>query len=258
MRDTGSIDLNCDLGEAATPDQMEVEARLMTLVTSANIACGVHAGDAALMRHTVRMAHRHRLAIGAHPGLPDREFQGRREHPLSPSFVDELIHTQVSNLMDIGREEGVRLTHVKPHGALYNMAARDRVIADAIATAVARLDHRLIFVGLAGSELIAAGSAQGLRVAAEGFADRGYRADGSLVPREQDGASIHDEEAVLGRARSLATGGCITAIDGSVIHTHIHTLCLHADTPGAVRLAQALRTMFDEGGIAVTSLDHVV
>lgn len=251
------IDLNCDLGEAVTTDQLEVEARLMTLVTSVNIACGVHAGDAALMRRTVRMALRHRLAIGAHPGLPDRESQGRREQPLSPSFVEELIRSQVGDLMRISQEEGARLSHVKPHGALYNMAARDRVIADAIATAVARLDHRLILVGLAGSALIAAGSAQGLRVAAEGFADRGYRADGSLVPRGQPGAILHDEATVLARARSLVAADRIAAIDGSLLHCQIHTLCLHGDTPDAVPLARALRVMFDEAGISATRVDHV-
>lgn len=251
------IDLNCDLGEAVTPDQLGVEARLMTLVTSVNVACGVHAGDGTVMRHTLRIAHRHKLAIGAHPGLPDRESRGRREHTLSPSFVQELIRSQVGDLMAISQAEGVGLTHVKPHGALYNMAARDRVIADAIATALARLDRRLILVGLAGSELIAAGSAQGLRVAAEGFADRGYRADGSLVPRGQQGAIIHDEGAVVARARSLVTGDRIAAIDGSILHTYIHSLCLHGDTADAVPLALALRVMFDEAGISVTRVDHV-
>lgn len=250
------IDLNCDLGEAVTPDQLEVEAGLMTLITSVNIACGVHAGDVTLMRHTVRMARQHKLAVGAHPGLPDREFRGRREQSVSPSFVEELIHSQVSNLMAISQAEGVRLSHVKPHGALYNMAARDRVIADAVATALARLDHRLILVGLAGSELIAAGSAQGLRVAAEGFADRGYRADGSLVPRGQQGAIIHDEATVVARAQLLVTADRIAAIDGSMLHTHIHSLCLHGDTPDAVPLAHALRVMFDEAGISVTRVDH--
>lgn len=258
MTATGCIDLNCDLGEAVTADQLEVEARLMTLVSSVNIACGVHAGDAALMRHTVRMAHQHRLAIGAHPGLPDRESRGRREQPLSQPFVEELVRSQVSDLMAISRTEGVRLSHVKPHGALYNMAARDRAIADAIAIAVARLDHRLILVGLAGSELIAAGSAQGLRVASEGFADRGYQADGSLIPRGHDGAIIHDEATVVARAKSLTIDDRVATIDGTMLHLHIHTLCLHADTPGAIHLAQALRAMFDEDGIAVTSLNHVV
>ncbi|MBA5871737.1 MAG: 5-oxoprolinase subunit PxpA [Nitrospira sp. CR2.1] len=251
------IDVNCDLGEAATPRQLQVEARLMTLVTSVNVACGVHAGDATLMRHTVRMAHRHNLAVGAHPGLPDRESKGRREQSFSPAFVQELIRSQVGDLMSISQSEGVRLSHVKPHGALYNIAARDRLIADAIATALLQLDHGLILVGLADSELIAAGSANGLRVAAEGFADRGYRADGSLVPRGQAGAILHDEAAVVARARSLVTVERIAAIDGTVLHPRIHTLCLHGDTPDAVSLAQALRVMFDEAGISVIRVDHV-
>ena len=257
MTQTRRIDLNCDLGEAITPEQLDVEAHLMAHVTSVNIACGAHAGDAALMRHTVRMAHQHHLAIGAHPGLPDRESQGRREQALPPTFVEELIVSQVGTLMAISQEEGVSLTHVKPHGALYNMAARDRVVADAIASALIRINRRLILVGLAGSELIAAGSAHGLRVAAEGFADRGYQANGRLVPRGQPGAIIHDEALVIERARSLAMDDRLTAIDGSRLHTHIHTLCLHGDTPDAVRLARAVRVMFDQAGLPILRVDHV-
>lgn len=251
------IDLNCDLGEAVTPEQLEMEARLMTMVTSVNIACGVHAGDAALMRHTVQMAHQHRLAIGAHPGLPDRDSRGRREHLLSPSFVEDLVSTQVSDLITIAQTEGVRLSHVKPHGALYNMAARDRVIADAIASALARLDCHVILVGLAGSELIASGSALGLRVSAEGFADRGYRADGSLVPRGQPGAILHDDATVVARAKSLVIDDRVATVDGTLLRRHIDTLCLHGDTPHAIKLAHALRSMFDTSGISVTRLDHV-
>lgn len=251
------IDLNCDVGEAATPEQRDVEARLIPYVTSVNIACGVHAGDAALMRSTIQLARQYDLAIGAHPGLPDRESRGRRELPLSQGFVLDLILSQVSALMAIGQAEGIRLSHVKPHGALYNMAARDRVVADAIASALIRINRRLILVGLAGSELIAAGSAHGLRVAAEGFADRGYQANGRLVPRGQPGAIIHDEALVIERARSLAMDDRLTAIDGSRLHTHIHTLCLHGDTPDAVRLARAVRVMFDQAGLPVLRVDHV-
>lgn len=258
MTNTRSIDLNCDVGEAATPEQLDVETRLMAYVTSVNIACGVHAGDAALMRSTVQLARQYDLAIGAHPGLPDRGSRGRREQPLSPSFAQDLILSQVSALMAIGQAEGIRLSHVKPHGALYNMAARDLALAEAIAAGVARLDARLILVGPAGSELLAAGQAHGLAVAAEGFADRNYQADGRLVPRDQEHALIHDESTVVSRAHALIHEGTIAAADGSLLHLHIDTLCLHADSPGAVRLAHALRTMFDDGGMSAIRLDHAL
>ena len=256
MNKARSIDLNCDLGEAATSEQLDVEARIMAYVTSVNIACGVHAGDAALMRSTVQLARQHDLAIGAHPGLPDRDSGGRREQPLSRSLVQDLILSQVGELMAISQAEGLRLSHVKPHGALYNMSARDPALADAIAEAVAHIDLRLILVGLAGSELLVAGKARGLPVAAEGFADRAYQADGRLVPRGQEGALIHDESTVVSRAHSLIHDDTIAAIDGSSLHLHIDTLCVHADTPGAVRLAHALRTMFDDGGISAVRIDH--
>ncbi|MBI4002246.1 MAG: LamB/YcsF family protein [Nitrospira defluvii] len=256
MNNPRSIDLNCDLGEAATPEQLDVEARLMAYVTSVNIACGAHAGDATLMRRTVQLAQQHDLAIGAHPGLPDRETRGRCEQPLSQRLVQEMILSQVGELMAICQTEGLRLTHVKPHGALYNMAARDRTLADAIAASLEQIDRRLILVGLAGSELLAAGTGRGLAVAAEGFADRAYQTDGQLVPRDQEGALIHDESTVVSRAHSLVHDGTITAIDGTLLHLRIDTLCLHGDTPGALRLGHALRTMFDDGRISVVRLDH--
>ena len=250
------IDLNCDVGEAATPEQRDVEARLMPYVTSVNIACGVHAGDAALMRSTIQLARQYDLAIGAHPGLPDRESRGRRELPLSQGFVLDLILSQVSDLMTIGQAEGIRLSHVKPHGALYNMAARDPKLADAIAAAIVQLDQRLILIGLAGSELLTSGRTHGLAVAAEGFADRAYQADGRLVPRTEAHAVLHDESTVLARAHALVHDGTVVAANGTMLHLHIDTLCLHGDTPDALRLAHALRTMFAESGISVRRLDY--
>lgn len=257
MNSRGSVDFNCDLGEDTTPAQLELETRLMAYVTSVNIACGGHAGDVALMRRTVRLAHQHGLAIGAHPGLPDRENRGRREQPLSPSFVQELVLSQVGALMEICREEGVRLSHVKPHGALYNMAARDRTTADAVAAGVVSIDRRLILIGLAGSELLAAGRTWGLAVAAEGFADRAYHPDGRLVSRDQEGAVIHDVSTVIARTRALIRNGMVQAVDGSLLLLPIDTLCLHGDTPDALHLAQALRRMFDEEGFSVRRLDYV-
>lgn len=256
MNTSRSIDLNCDLGEATTSEQLDIEARLMAYVTSVNIACGAHAGDATVMRRTVQLARQHDLAIGAHPGLPDRETRGRREQALSHELVRQLILSQVGELMAICQAEGVRLTHVKPHGALYNIAARDRGFADVIAEALAQIDQKLILVGLVGSELLAAGKARGLASAAEGFADRAYQADGRLVPRDREGALIHDESTVVSRAHSLIHDGTIAAIDGTLLHLRIDTLCLHGDTPNALRLAHALRTMFDDGSISVMRLDH--
>lgn len=256
MTRTRSIDLNCDLGEAATSEQRDAEARLMSYVTSVNIACGAHAGDATLMRSTLQLARQYDLAIGAHPGLPDRESCGRRELPLTQALVLDLILSQVSELMAIGQAEGIRLSHVKPHGALYNMAARDPDLADAVAAGIAQIDQRLILIGLAGSELLAAGAAHGLVVAAEGFADRAYQADGRLVPRTEAHALIPNESTVVARAHSLVHEGTIAAVDGSLLHLHIDTLCLHGDTPGAVRLAHALRMMLDDGGISVSRIDH--
>ncbi len=256
MNKERSIDINCDLGEAATPEQLDVEARIMAYVTSVNIACGVHAGDAVLMRSTVQLARQYDLAIGAHPGLPDRDSGGRREQSLSRSFVQDLILSQVGELMAISQAEGLRLSHVKPHGALYNMSVRDPALADAIAEAVAQIDPHLILVGLAGSVLLSAGRACGLQVAAEGFADRAYQADGRLVPRGEEGALIHDESTVVSRAHSLTFDDTIAAIDGSLLHLHIDTLCVHADTPGSVRLAHALRTMLDDGGMSAVRIDH--
>lgn len=250
------IDLNCDLGEAATPEQREVEAHLIQYVTSVNIACGVHAGDAELMRHTIQLARQYDLAIGAHPGLPDRESCGRRELPLSRAFVLDVILSQVSELLAIGQAEGIRLSHVKPHGALYNMAARDPELADAVAAGIAQINSRLILIGLAGSALLGAGTAHGLRVAAEGFADRAYQADGRLVPRTEAHALIHDESTVVARAHALVQEGTITTDDGAVLRLHIDTLCLHADTPGAVRLAHALRTGLADAGVSIRRLDH--
>lgn len=250
------IDLNCDLGEAATPEQREVEAHLIQYVTSVNIACGVHAGDAELMRHTIQLARQYDLAIGAHPGLPDRESCGRRELPLSQAFVLDVILSQVSELLAIGQAEGIRLSHVKPHGALYNMAARDPELADAVAAGIAQINSRLILIGLAGSALLGAGTAHGLRVAAEGFADRAYQADGRLVPRTEAHALIHDESTVVARAHALVQEGTITTVDGAVLRLHIDTLCMHADTPGAVRLAHALRTSLADAGVSIRRLDH--
>ncbi len=254
---TRTIDLNCDVGEAVEPARLEVEARVLAHVTSVNIACGVHAGDPDLMRRTVHLALAHEVAIGAHPGLRDRDGQGRRERSLTEADVENLIAYQIGALAGICALAGAHLVHVKPHGALYTMAARDRRLADAVARAVAAADRRLILVGLAGSQLIAAGQAAGLATAEEAFVDRAYQVDGSLVPRDQPGALIYDEATVVARAVSLARDGIVPSLDGSPIRLRVDTLCLHGDTPGADRLARAVRNALTDAGIRIARLTDV-
>ncbi len=254
---TRTIDLNCDLGEAAEPARWEVEARVLAHVTSVNIACGVHAGDPDLMRRTVHLALAHEVAIGAHPGLRDRDGQGRRERTLTEADVENLIAYQIGALAGICALAGARLVHVKPHGALYTMAARDRRLADAVARAVAAADRRLILVGLAGSQLIAAGQAAGLATAEEAFIDRAYWTDGSLVPRDRPGALIHDEATAVARAVSLARDGTVPSLDGPPVRLRADTLCLHGDTPGADRLARAVRNALTDAGIRIARLTDV-
>lgn len=241
-----TIDLNCDLGEGAGHD-----AELMPLITSANIACGAHAGDAATMRRTVLLAQAHGVAIGAHPGLADRENFGRREKDIFPHDAGELVAAQVRQLQEIARAVGVAVTHVKLHGALYNMAARDRLLAAGIVEAIWRLDGRLRLVALAGSvlERVARQRDAG-RVVAEVFADRTYRADGSLTPRASPGALITDEDAAVAQVLRMVRERTVTAIDGREVPVRAETVCLHGDGPHAVAFARRLRSELAAAGVA--------
>jgi UPF0271 protein len=241
-----SIDLNCDLGESSGAD-----ADIMASITSANVACAFHAGDPALMRRTVRLARAAGVAVGAHPGLPDLAGFGRREIPVSPEEVEDMVLYQVGALAAIASSEGVRLRHVKPHGALYNMAARDRRLADAIARAVRAFDPLLILFGLAGSEILRAGAAAGLSAAAEGFADRAYEPDGSLTPRSRPGAVVHDVDTVVRRGVRMAAEGTVIATDGSAIAVQVDTICFHGDTSASLQLARALRSGLERAGLIV-------
>ncbi len=238
-----SIDLNCDLGEGAGHD-----AELMPLITSANIACGGHAGDAATMRATVTLAQKHGIAIGAHPGFADRENFGRRELALLPAEIFALVKDQVMALRAF-----TALRHVKPHGALYNLAARDAAVAGAIAVAVRTVDPKLVLFGLAGSELVKAGRARGLRVAEEVFADRTYQPDGSLTPRSSPDALITDEDVAVAQVLRLIREGKVRAIDGTDISIKADTLCLHGDGPKAVAFAKTLNKQFKKAGIEITA-----
>ncbi len=230
------------------------DAALMPSISSANIACGFHAGDPGAMRATVTLAKASGVAVGAHPGFPDLIGFGRREIKATPQEVEDFVLYQVSALAGIAATQGVRLQHVKPHGALYNMACRDRALAGAIARAVAAFDKNLILFGLPNSELVKAGELAGLRVAAEVFADRAYNRDGSLVSRQQAGSVIHDERAVVMRAIQMAREHQVVAIDGSVIPLDADTICLHGDTPGAADLARSVRKGLEAAGITIRGL----
>lgn len=243
------IDLNCDLGERAEPDRLTLEERMMPLVTSVSIACGFHAGNQDLMRRMILLARSHGVAAGAHPGFRDADGFGRRELNVTPEQVENLVAYQVGALAGIAALEGARLAHVKPHGALYNMAARDRTLAEAVARAVATVDRRLILFGLAGSMLVQTGRDLGLSVAEEAFVDRAYHSDGSLVPRSRAGAVIHDDREVIERARRLVLEGTVASLDGPLLRLRADTICLHGDTTGADRLAGLVRQELSKAGV---------
>jgi UPF0271 protein len=249
-----NIDLNSDLGESFGPWPMGQDAALMDSITSANVACGFHAGDAGTMRATIAMAREKGVAIGAHPGFQDLVGFGRREMKASPSEVEDLVLYQVSALAGMAAAQGVTLQHVKAHGALYNMACRDRALADAIARAVAAFDRSLILFGLPNSELLRAGEAAGLTVAAEVFADRAYDPDGSLTNRSKPGSVIHDTQKVVERAVKMVRDKQVVAVDGSTIALKADTICLHGDTPGAADHARAVRKGLEQAGIVVKNL----
>lgn len=248
------IDLNSDLGESFGPWPMGQDEALMTSITSANVACGFHAGDPSVMRRTVDLAKHHDVAIGAHPGFPDLAGFGRRELQATAREVEDMVLYQVSALAGVAAAAGVRLQHVKAHGALYNMACRDRDLARAIAQAVAAFDQSLVLFGLPDSELLRAGERAGLGVAAEAFADRAYEPNGSLASRRQAGSVIHDAAEVVARAVRMIREHEVIATDGSIIPITAHTICLHGDTPGSAELARHVRHGLENAGITVTAL----
>jgi UPF0271 protein len=242
------VDLNADVGEGVGDD-----AGLMPYLSSANIACGYHAGNAAVMRHVIAFARRHQVAVGAHPGFQDRKGFGRRELTMTAAEVEGLVSRQIHTLAEAATEKGVRVTHVKPHGALYNMAARDAGLAAAIARSVAAVDRTLLLFGLAGSNLIDEGRKAGLRTVSEVFADRGYRADGSLVPRTEPGAVLDDSDLVVSRALAMVREGAVLAVDGTRVPLEVETICIHGDTPGAVDFARQLRAALNAAGVEVVA-----
>jgi len=242
------IDLNADLGEGCAND-----SALLQLVSSANIACGFHAGDAVMMLQCVREALKYGVAVGAHPSFPDRENFGRTAMQLPPETVYAQTLYQVGALAALVRAQGGELQHVKPHGMLYNQAAKDPQLADAIAKAVYDVDAGLVLVGLAGSELIRAGERLGLTTRQEVFADRGYLPDGSLVPRTQAGALITDEGKALAQTLEMVRFGRVTSTEGTTANVQADTVCLHGDGEHALQFARRLRAAFSEEGIVVSA-----
>ena len=249
------IDLNCDLGEIEGHDGETLDLQIMSFVSSINVACGAHAGDADRIRKVVRQAIALNIAIGAHPGYADRANFGRIVVPMSPNEIVTLVSQQIQIVAEIVNKLGGRLHHVKPHGALYNLSATSAEVAVAIATAVKNVVPSSRLVGLAGSHSINAAASVGLTPVREIFADRNYMADGTLVPRGQPDAVLHDAAEIAARAVSIVQSGCVTAIDGTPLSLKFDTICIHSDTANSLATAAEIRRAFAEHGIAV---QHIV
>lgn len=246
-----TIDINCDLGEMTGPGKKSIDEAIMPFITSANIACGLHAGDPLTMEKTVLMAKKHGVAIGAHPGYPDREGFGRNPMPLTEDELRAIILFQVRALKTISEALGEKFNHVKCHGALYNKAATDREMSMVIAKAVKDVDSSLILVGLSGSEMIKAAEVTGLQAASEVFADRAYNDDGTLVSRQLPGAVLNDSAMIIERAVSMVILKKVRSITGKIIPIKPETICIHGDNPAAPRFAESLLTAFRNAGIEV-------
>jgi 5-oxoprolinase (ATP-hydrolysing) subunit A len=245
------VDLNSDLGESFGAYTVGCDDQVLQYITSANIACGFHAGDPTVMKKTVRLALANGVALGAHPGLQDLKGFGRRKMDITGEEAYDITLYQISALYGIIKAEGGVMHHVKPHGALYNMAAKDPALARGIAEAVYKLDPDLILFGLAGSELIKAGKEAGLRTASEVFADRTYQPDGGLTPRSQPGAMITDEEQSLAQVLRMVQEGTVQTLAGTEIPVQADTICVHGDGPKALAFTSRIRAALQQQGIEV-------
>jgi len=251
-----TLDLNCDMGEGFGAWAMGDDAALLDHVTSANIACGFHAGDPGTIHRTVELAVKKGVAIGAHPSLPDLQGFGRRRMNVSVEEAYDMVVYQIGALAGFATACGGRLAHIKPHGALYNMAAKDVKLAQAIARAVKDFDPRLVLFGLAGSELIRAGEHAGLKTASEVFADRTYQSDGSLTPRTQHDAMIRDPEVAIAQVRRMVGEGRVRSQQSGDVPVQADTLCIHGDEPGAVEFARRIRAALDADGVRVLAISN--
>jgi 5-oxoprolinase (ATP-hydrolysing) subunit A len=251
------INLNADLGEGYGPWQMGDDAAMLDIVASANIACGGHAGDPDVMRRTVRLASERGVSIGAHPAYPDLQGFGRRAMTLSPAELESQIAFQVGALCGIAALEAAQVTHVKPHGALNNLACVDRAVADTICRAMQAVNRQLILLAPAASQLVLAGRAAGIQVIEEIFADRAYLPDGQLVPRSRPDAMIHGPAACLAHVLAMLDAGALIAADGTRIATTIGSICVHGDSPDAVDVAEHLRKALSASGYRIVSLPEI-
>lgn len=248
------VDLNCDMGESFGAYTLGMDREIITSVSSANIACGFHAGDPHVMRQTVRLARDHGVAVGAHPGFPDLLGFGRRAMACDQEEVADFVTYQVGALQAFCTAHGVRLHHVKPHGALYNMAVGNEALIRAMARAVARIDSRLLLVVLAGkhaADMAAVAREEGVTTMFEAFPDRAYTAEGTLAPRNLSGAVIHDPDLAAARALRMVREGVVIATDGTAVPLSVQTLCVHGDNPAGVALARTIRTTLEAAGITV-------
>lgn len=255
------IDLNADVGESFGVYQLGLDEQVIPHITSANVACGFHGGDPAVMRKTIALAKKHRVEVGAHPGFPDLLGFGRRNIDASPEEIEDYVIYQMGALEAFAQAQGMRLQHVKPHGSLYNMAAANPKIMEAIVEGVAKVNREVILVVLGRKDndpLLTLGRRYGLRIALEAFPDRAYRKEGTLVPRREKGAVIEDEEWVAQRALKMALEGKVITLDGSEIPLKCDTLCVHGDNPRAVHMVRRIRERLTASGVHVTAMKNFV
>ena len=248
--------LNCDMGESFGNWALGLDDQAMPFVDCANIACGFHAGDPMWMRHTVRLAEEHGVAVGAHPSFPDLGGFGRRKMSVTPEEAKNDIIYQIGALQAFTKSK--KLQHVKPHGAMYNRAVHDEEMARATCEAILEVDREMVLVALAGSPWVKVAEDMGLRVAREVFADRALNADGTLISRSQPGAVIHDMEEVVERSLRMVTESKATAVTGEQIQVQADSLCLHGDTAGAVEMARALKRELEAGGVEIVPVGQLV
>lgn len=245
------VDLNCDMGESYGSWVMGNDAAVLPFVSSANIACGFHAGDPSIMRATVAKAIKNGVSLGAHPGLPDLQGFGRRNIDISPDQIYDLVVVQIGALNAVANSQGAKLNHVKAHGALYNLAAKNIDVANAIAHAVFDVDPNLILFALAGSTQLNAGNTIGLHVAQEVFIDRTYQDDATLTPRNQANAMISNVDIAIEQALQMVKSGTVTSVTGKVINVKADTICLHGDQPNAEQFAKQISQVFTKHGIKI-------
>ena len=252
------VDLNSDLGESFGAYKMGLDEEVLAFVSSANVACGYHAGDPLVMEKTVAAAKSAGVAVGAHPGYPDLMGFGRRNMVCTPKEAKAYVKYQLGALQAFTASHGMKLQHCKPHGALYNMAGKDLELALSIAEAIAEVDKDISLMGGSGSKMLEAGRQLGLRVASEVFADRAYQADGSLVPRSKPGAVIHDTDEAIARTIRMVKEGKVTAITGEEVPLDAHSICVHGDNPQAVEFVKSIRARLIAEGISIVPLGDIV